>query len=389
MQRVILVLSGVLLTLGLLLPARSMWVVASTLWIAHPSGSGTLYRYHDFLVPTAFGSLAVIAIGLIVTWAGYVKGVRWTWFVLFVIVWLWGFPVLMPPYAHPWRAVAVIPPALWRALTEGGEFWTFAEIAVTFPLLVLGLVLPIPIFIRGPGGGAATGRQPEGTPIAGCGSLSARNAPPNGGPGQRLMSEQEGPSAISKAESLRAARGHARRWHLRPRRDLLVLSAILFTAALLMLAPAMWKAATTMHHQGKLWGAGPETRFQYGFAPAGFTSLAVIAVGLIVTWAAYIKGVRWTWFVLLVIVWVWAFPVFIIPYLRPWKDVPTVAQSFASFITEGGPIRNFVEVLVAFALMLPALVLPVKTFVLGRGVGPGTPGRTNRGAPDERSLPEI
>jgi hypothetical protein len=126
--------------------------VAGTLWVGYPWRPGTLYRYHDFLAPTGFGSLAVIAIGLIVTWAGYVKGVRWTWFVLFVIVWVWGFPVLMPPYPNPWRAVAVIPRVLWRAATEGGVFWTFAEIAVTFPLLVLGLVLPIPIFIRGRGG---------------------------------------------------------------------------------------------------------------------------------------------------------------------------------------------------------------------------------------------
>jgi hypothetical protein len=169
---------------------------------------------------------------------------------------------------------------------------------------------------------------------------------------------------------------------LRLRRDVLVLSGILFTAALLMLAPAMWKAAATVHHHGNLWGAGPQTRFQYGFATAGFTSLAVIAVGLNVTWAAYVKGVRWTWFVMLVIVWVWAFPVLVLPYLRPWEDVPTVAQSFASFISEGGLARNFVEVLVAFALMLLALVLPVKTFILGRRGGPRAFGRTDADAPD-------
>ena len=188
MQRVVLAVSGVLLTLGLLLPARSMWDVAGTLCATHPWRSATLYRYHDFLAPTAFGSLALIMIGLIVTWAGYVKGVRWTWFVMFVIVSVWGFPVLMPPMPHPWMAIALIPRALWRAVTEGGTSWTFAQIAVTFPLLVLGLVVPIPIFIRGRGG-AATGGQPEGTPIAGCRSLSARSEPPNGRPGERLMSE--------------------------------------------------------------------------------------------------------------------------------------------------------------------------------------------------------
>ena len=175
---------------------------------------------------------------------------------------------------------------------------------------------------------------------------------------------------------------------MRLRRGVLVLSGILFTAALLMLAPAMWMAAATVHHQGNIWGAGPQTRFQYGFAPAGFTSLAVIAVGLIVTWAAYIKGVRWAWFVMFVVVWGWAFPVLVLPYLRPWRAVPTVAQSFASFITQGGPVRNLLEVLVAFALMLLALVLPMKTFLLDRGGGPGASRRTNLGAADKCTPPE-
>ena len=174
---------------------------------------------------------------------------------------------------------------------------------------------------------------------------------------------------------------------MRLHRGLLTLSGVLFTAALLMLAPAMWKAAATVHHQGNLWGAGPQTRFQYGFAPAGFTSLAVIGVGLIVTWAAYVKGVRWTWFVLLVIVWVWAFPVLVLPYLRPWKGVPTVAQSFASSISGGGVARNFIEVLTAFLLMLLALALPVKTFILGTRGGPAASGRTDPHAPDKGTSP--
>jgi len=149
MQRVVLVASGVFLTVGLLLPVPSMWSVARTLCTASPWASGTLYRYHDFLAPTGFGSLAVIAIGLIVTWAGYVKGIRWTWFVVFVIVCVWGFPVLVLPYAHSWRDLALIPRTLWRGVRESGLSRTFAEIAVIFPLMVLGLILPIPIFIRG------------------------------------------------------------------------------------------------------------------------------------------------------------------------------------------------------------------------------------------------
>ena len=61
------------------------------------------YREIDYFAPVGFASLAVIAIGLIVTWFGYIKGVRWTWFVMFVIVWVWAFPVMMP-FLHRWRA---------------------------------------------------------------------------------------------------------------------------------------------------------------------------------------------------------------------------------------------------------------------------------------------
>jgi hypothetical protein len=93
--------------------------------------------------------------------------------------------------------------------------------------------------------------------------------------------------------------------------------------------------------------------------------------------------------VMFVIVWVWAFPVFIIPYLKPWGGDATIAQSFASSISGGGPARNFAEALLAFLLMLLALVLPLKTFILRQGVGGGTSGRTNLGARDRCTSPET
>jgi hypothetical protein len=155
-----------------------------------------------------------------------------------------------------------------------------------------------------------------------------------------------------------------------------------------MLTPSMWRAAATVGQSG-LWGGGPPWSFQFGFAPGGITSLAIIAIGLIVTWAGYIEGVSWTWFVMFAIVWVWAFPVLIVPYLKPWKGEPTIAQSFASSISRGGPVRNFVEVLLIFLLMVLALVLPAKTVFLGRAAGPGTPRRTCPGAPGEPAPPGI
>ena len=160
------------------------------------------------------------------------------------------------------------------------------------------------------------------------------------------------------------------------RRDALAVSSILFTVALLMLAPAMWGAAATIDDIGPF-VSGPEYRYYDCFAPQGFGSLAVIGIGLIVTWAGYIKGVRWTWFVMFVIVALWAFPTLMLPYLHPWPGVATFAQGFARSISQSlhsGPIRefarSFVEVVLAFLLMVLALILPVKTFILGRGDNP-------------------
>lgn len=154
------------------------------------------------------------------------------------------------------------------------------------------------------------------------------------------------------------------------RRDPVAVSSILFTVALLMLVPAMWTDASFVW-ESSLWGVsssldGP----QMGscFAPAGIASLAIIAIGLIVTWAGYIKGVRWTWFVMFVIVWVWAFPFFILQYVHHPPSVTPLIPGLASAIRERGSARDFVEVVLIFLLMLVALVLPAKTFLLGRGI---------------------
>lgn len=188
------------------------------------------------------------------------------------------------------------------------------------------------------------------------------------------------------------------------RRDAVAVSSILFTVAFLMLTPAMINCARVTHQSRFRDIAfypdaaipGDQVVIPNYYAPIGIASLAIIAIGLVVTWAGYIKGVRWTWFVMFVIVWVWAFPVVVLPLFIPWQGVAPIPQSFARAIRDSlhaGPYsviaRAFLEVVLAFLLMVLALVLPVKTFILGRGAGPGTSGRTNLGAPDKRTLPEI
>jgi len=315
----VVAVSSVLVTVALLIQTQVMWWAAVSECEANPwDPRPVYYRFADCWAPAGFASLAVLSVGLIVAWTGYIKRVRWTWFVMLLIAWGWAFPILVVQ-ERPWRGMTVLVPTFVEALKENGGSRIAMEGFLSFLLLVVALVLPAKAFI-------------------------ARR---HGGPG----------------DSGRA--------HSAPQTTL---SCLAFTLAFLTLTPAMWRAAATAPESSLTGVSLSRFSFQDCFAPAGIASLVVIAIGLIVTWAGYFRGVRWTWLVMFVIVWVWAFPVFILPYLHPWRGVETIAQSFASSISEGGLERNFVLVSLVFLLMVLALALPAKTFILGRGEAQGGPG---------------
>ena len=103
---------------------------------------------------------------------------------------------------------------------------------------------------------------------------------------------------------------------MRIRRDSVFISSVLFTIALLCLIPPCLANAMTGRSRTAL------QELDAGFRAAaqlmgelGIVSLAIIFIGLIVTWTGFIKGVRWTWFVMCIIVWAWAFPLLILPFL--------------------------------------------------------------------------
>jgi hypothetical protein len=89
--------------------------------------------------------LAILFIGLLVTWAGYVKSVRWTWFVMFILVWLWAFPILVLPL---FQGTVVVTLAEWisLALSGPGEPRAWTQSVLIFTLMVLALVLPVKAF---------------------------------------------------------------------------------------------------------------------------------------------------------------------------------------------------------------------------------------------------
>ena len=175
------------------------------------------------------------------------------------------------------------------------------------------------------------------------------------------------------------------------RLDAVAVSSVLLTVAFLMLTPRMivWALMT---HQSRFRDrafypapgiAWDQVVIPNYFAPLGTASLAIIAIGLVVTWAGYVKGARWTWFVVFVIVWVWAFPVCLFPWLYPWDSGNSVSETLRAALHGDWNARDFLKVVLAFLLMVLALVLPAKTFLLGRRGSLGRIGRANSGAPDE------
>jgi hypothetical protein len=142
------------------------------------------------------------------------------------------------------------------------------------------------------------------------------------------------------------------------RRDAAFVSSVLFTVAFAYLIPPMLANAKAGGHTQELdtaWREVARLIHQLGVA-----SLAVILIGLIVTWTGYVNKIRWTWFVMFIVVWGWAFPLMILPLFRA-LSVP-VSELFLHAFKEPGVARDGVEEILIFSLMLIGLVLPIRSF---------------------------
>jgi energy-coupling factor transporter transmembrane protein EcfT len=139
--------------------------------------------------------------------------------------------------------------------------------------------------------------------------------------------------------------------------------------ALLIPAPAMlWNASTARQ---TLISIAHRLLVENYYPAIGFASLAIILIGLIVTWTGYVRGVRWTWFVMFLITWGWAFPVLVLAEFH-WRNMMPIAQWPPPRPTGRGPQLGFTASALTFLLMVLALVVPVKTFVLShRGTSRG------------------
>jgi energy-coupling factor transporter transmembrane protein EcfT len=157
---------------------------------------------------------------------------------------------------------------------------------------------------------------------------------------------------------------------LKIRRDAVAVSSALLTLALLIPLPAMLGNAWTVP-QTSLDIAG-RMRIQNYYAPIGFASLAIIVIGLIVTWAGYIKGVRWTWFVMFLVAWGWAFPILVLAEFH-WRNMLPIAQWPPLALKGRGFQLGIAASVLTLLLMVLALALTVKTFILGRGLAQTKP----------------
>ncbi len=154
------------------------------------------------------------------------------------------------------------------------------------------------------------------------------------------------------------------------RRDSVFISAVLFTIALLCALPVFLRNA--------LEGYGSKTSvvndlccglYLHTIGDLGVASFAIIFIALIITWAGYAKCLRSAWFAMFVVVWGWAFPLLALPLFKV-KNLRylTFFDLLYGAIHGNGYSRIWVKGILTFSLMVIALLLPIKSFFIFRGI---------------------
>jgi hypothetical protein len=100
---------------------------------------------------------------------------------------------------------------------------------------------------------------------------------------------------------------------MRYRLDTVLVSSIILSLSLAALIPHNLQFASTWRQP--FFHVTPRFSMQNYMMPIGFASLAMVMVSLIVVWAAYRKTARWAWFCMLIVVWLFVFPVHVLPLL--------------------------------------------------------------------------
>jgi hypothetical protein len=153
---------------------------------------------------------------------------------------------------------------------------------------------------------------------------------------------------------------------MRVRTDSVFVSSVLYTIALLSLVrAALWNYNSVSDKEllARL-DAGIRAELQTAHY-LGIACLAIILIGLIVIWTGYVNHARSAWLVMFVIAWVWALPLFVLPFFKG-TMVVTFSEWIYTAIYQPGIERTATESVLIFLLMVIALLLPIRSFFFPR-----------------------
>jgi hypothetical protein len=155
---------------------------------------------------------------------------------------------------------------------------------------------------------------------------------------------------------------------MKVRADSVLISCLLDTVALLyFIRPALWNYFAERYDEiDKVFRADQTAHY------LGVACLAIILVGLIVVWTGYVRRSRSAWFVMFIIVWFWAFPLFILGAFHAFLHgrIYTFFETLYDAMSGPGYVRYMVGLALAFSMMVIALVLPIRRFFATKKVEP-------------------
>lgn len=142
-------------------------------------------------------------------------------------------------------------------------------------------------------------------------------------------------------------------------------SAVLMSVALLSVLPSSVTLALTWRTR---FLQPTSNYFVYNYQRIeGFAGLAIILMSLIVLWTGYQKRLIWTWFLMLIVTWLYYFPVFVLPLCETaWDDATMWRRWFANPLVDGR-LSPPVVTLANFTGMIVATFISVRPFFLNRG----------------------
>jgi hypothetical protein len=155
------------------------------------------------------------------------------------------------------------------------------------------------------------------------------------------------------------------------RRNATLIAALLMSLSLLLFVPGSLRSALTWK---ELYIEAGGYKEQNLLMPLGFYSLAIEIIGFVVLWTGFRRKERWAWFVMLVILMFFVFPVNVLWLLLSMRTPSFEWSYWFEGIRQGSwPSISMATGLVAFFVMLGALLLPVKSF-FWRSANPGNRG---------------